>query len=261
MNIKQSWQVGAFVVAGIGFFITSLFLLGGGQILQKHKYFKIHFEHVQGLNPGAVVSLAGLNIGNVQGFSFSESGAFVEVAVKVEHEQAQRITASSKADLRTQGALGDKYIYITPGLPGESPLEEGSLIAVLTTKDLLAVIAERGGEAERVFDILENVNEITKSINANQRLEKILENLLAASQDFKVASAQLSQVASNPKINQSVNRLDLILAKIEKGEGTLGALINDPTLHDSLKAFLGSGKGKEPLKNVLRDSIREVKPK
>lgn len=261
MHIKQSWQVGAFVVAGIGFFILSLFLLGGGYVFQSYKTFKIQFEHVQGLNPGAVVSLAGLNIGNVQGISFSEAGAFVEVVVKVESSQAARITASSKADLRTQGALGDKYIYITPGAPGENALQEGATIAVLTTKDLLAVIAERGGEAERVFDILENVNEITKSVNAEKRLERILENLLVASQDFRKASAQLSQLSSNPKINQSVERLDLILAKVEKGEGTLGALINDPSLHDSLKAFLGAGKGKEPLKNVLRDSIREVPPK
>lgn len=259
MNLKQSWQVGAFVIAGLVLFITSLFLLGSGSLFQKHKTYKIEFDHVQGLNPGAVVSLAGLNIGNVSNISFGTENKKIQIEIKVEEELSQRITVSTRADLRTQGALGDKYIYLSPGDTSEAPLADKSKIEVLETKDILAVLADRGGEAEKVFDILKNVNEIAKSVNSEKRIEKILENLVVASQDFRVASANISKLTSNPKLNQSVERVDLILSKIERGEGSLGALINDSSLHDSLKALVGAGKNQAPFKNVLRNTIKENK--
>jgi phospholipid/cholesterol/gamma-HCH transport system substrate-binding protein len=62
---------------------------------------------------------------------------------------------------------------------------------------------------------------------------------------------------SKSKLADSVTKLDRILTKIDKGEGTLGALINDPALHDQLKSLLGANRRSQSMKNLMRLSIEK----
>ena len=53
------------------------------------------------------------------------------------------------------------------------------------------------------------------------------------------------------------HKLDKILSKIDRGEGTLGALVNDPTLHESLKSALGVNQRRKTMKTIIRSSIEK----
>ena len=59
------------------------------------------------------------------------------------------------------------------------------------------------------------------------------------------------------KLEKSVEKLDSVLTKIDKGQGTLGALINDPSLHQQLKALIGGSARKDHVKSLLRTSIEK----
>jgi phospholipid/cholesterol/gamma-HCH transport system substrate-binding protein len=47
-----------------------------------------------------------------------------------------------------------------------------------------------------------------------------------------------------------------IFEKIDNGQGTLGGLVNDPTIHDDLKTILGGAKRSTILKYIIRQTIK-----
>jgi phospholipid/cholesterol/gamma-HCH transport system substrate-binding protein len=49
------------------------------------------------------------------------------------------------------------------------------------------------------------------------------------------------------------------MTKIDSGQGTIGALINDPSLHDSLKAMVGGPDRKKNMKSLIRSTIDKNK--
>ena len=49
----------------------------------------------------------------------------------------------------------------------------------------------------------------------------------------------------------------LVVSRIEKGEGSLGALINDPTVYEDLKGILGNVKRNRILRELVRYSISQ----
>ena len=49
-------------------------------------------------------------------------------------------------------------------------------------------------------------------------------------------------------------RLNSILAKIDTGEGTLGLLLNDPTLYEDLKRLLGGAQRSAVVRTLIRMS-------
>lgn len=56
-------------------------------------------------------------------------------------------------------------------------------------------------------------------------------------------------------LKQTIEGLRNIILKIEKGEGTLGALIQDRALYDRLKQLLGGSSRDTMMKTLIRDSI------
>jgi phospholipid/cholesterol/gamma-HCH transport system substrate-binding protein len=46
------------------------------------------------------------------------------------------------------------------------------------------------------------------------------------------------------------------MKKIDRGQGTLGALVNDSSLHNRLSRLLGASPRNQFLKPIIRDSIQ-----
>ncbi len=88
-------------------------------------------------------------------------------------------------------------------------------------------------------------------------LETASVSLSQGGKDAQKFMSQMSTHNTGDKLGRSIDKLDLILAKIEKGEGSLGALINDPSIHNQLKALLGGSPRKNNIKSLLRTSIEK----
>ena len=70
-------------------------------------------------------------------------------------------------------------------------------------------------------------------------------------------SEQIKKATSNDRVVKTMNRVDSILEKIDSGQGTLGALINDKSLHVRLKSLLGAGEKQQQVKSIIRSSVEE----
>jgi len=243
---RQLLMSGVFIVIGMVVILISIMMLGGdNHFFQPKNSLYVKFDQVQGLNPGAVVSLAGLPIGNVKGFDFD--GRKIRVHMVIRSADFRKLTRGLEAEIRTQGALGDKYIYLTAGSPEAPSLEDGTEVSAKVSTDLIDILSDKGKETEKIFEIINEAHLLLKTLNDSNRVGKIMANFEDSSSSFKKVT---------DRADQSFQRLDRILLKVENGEGTLGALISDPSIHDQIKSMLGGSQRKSHVKTMLRKSVQ-----
>ena len=84
------------------------------------------FDNIGDLKPGAPVSMAGVNIGEVESIRFDPKAFKAAVTLRISNEYNQ-IPDDSDASIQTQGLLGGKYVGIGPG-GSDVFLKDGSTI-------------------------------------------------------------------------------------------------------------------------------------
>ncbi len=264
-NAKVQLRVGIFLVVGLIILLGSIFLLGADKaFFRSYTTLHAHFEQVQGLAEGSVVSFSGITVGNIKKIDILPERNLIDIVMQIDNQFMPRVTEGSLVEIRTQGALGDKYIFIIPGDPKAKPLTENAVVEVAKATDILGILSERGNEAEKIFDIINEMHRFSKSLNAENRVDKILANMASATAKLdKMAGAaeKITEGLSDGKLKNTVDRLDSVMTKLDRGQGTLGALINDSSLHDQLKSMLGGSPRKSYMKNLMRTSIEKNEEK
>ncbi len=258
-------KVGAAVGFSVLLLVVTIIMLGGeNSFFTKTYTLNVAFDKVESLSTGGLVRLSGYQVGNVTSIEFSEKEQKIVVSMKILEKYKNKITTTAKAELRTQGALGDKYVYIIPGAePGET-LKNGDFVQAESAEDLFSSITKRGAEITKVFDILNELHTFTKSLNHDGRNEKLMTNMTKASEDFQKAMASLALTLQDLRgedgrnIKKISKHLVSISEKIDNGSGTLGGLVNDSSIHDRLKSILG-GSQRTELKTLLQTTIQEGK--
>ncbi|MBP6871253.1 MAG: MCE family protein [Bacteroidales bacterium] len=87
-------------------------------------------------------------------------------------------------------------------------------------------------QSSRLSSIIYNIDMITRNLNNNsQEINRVLDNL--ASLSDTIARSNISGIISN--LDTTVASLSQVMLRIEKGEGTLGMLINDDQLYRDLE--------------------------
>lgn len=255
-NLNHQIKVGIFTLAGIILFCLSVILLGGDKMFFTAKYkLRVHLPQVQGLARGSVVTVSGLQIGNVDEVRFLDGSNDVEVVMSVEKSVRTRITEGSMAVVKTQGALGDKYVYISPGPLGGKPLEDGALIETDKTPDFLDLIASKGAEMGEIVEVIKEVRLLFHNINNENRSARLMNNLVEVTGEMKSTMAEARDTFRLMR-TETIQPLSSVLKKVDNGQGTLGALVNDPSLHSRIQSFFGDAPRNKFLKPLIRESIQ-----
>jgi len=264
-NLKKQLKVGAFLAAGIVVVVFSIFSLGADKALFKSFiHLHAHFDQVQGLAEGSVVSLSGVNVGNVQTITFLSDKNSLDVDMKIDKQFLPRIREGSQVEIRTQGALGDKFVFILPGKPENPAVKDGDMLDLASSTDLLGILSDRASDTSKIFDIINEVYKITKTLNDENRIGHIINNLELASSRLNDSSREADKFVtamtgngSGEKVRASIEHMNSIMSKIDRGEGSLGAIINDPSIHNQLKALLGGNSRGSQMKSLIRTSIEK----
>jgi phospholipid/cholesterol/gamma-HCH transport system substrate-binding protein len=118
--------VGVFVVVGllcIGYMTVKL---GNVGILGDNAYvLKARFNKVTGLRVGNAVSMLGLEIGQVTGFSIDREQQVAIVEMKIDKDI--KVYDDAIASIKTEGLIGDKFVEIDVGGGGDE-LKSGDTI-------------------------------------------------------------------------------------------------------------------------------------
>jgi phospholipid/cholesterol/gamma-HCH transport system substrate-binding protein len=266
MEVSRSTEVkvGLLIGAGLALFMITTLLLGGGKKFFTSIYtLKVRFDSVAGIAPGSVIQLLGIPVGNVKRITFVPNTALLEVDLEVEKEFQHRITEGSVAGVRTQGALGDKYIFITPGPDTASVLPEGSLLRSEEGGDFFSSLSKRGDDIQRLFDAVAEAHKLLANLNADGKSAQLMPNLVKSTDELHKMLANLNLVLQDVRANggegglkSSLAHLDSVLRKVDRGQGTLGALINDPEIHERIKSALGGSSHNSFMKNQVRETIK-----
>jgi phospholipid/cholesterol/gamma-HCH transport system substrate-binding protein len=171
--------------------------------------------------------------------------------------------------VKTLGALGDRYVYIAPGDRLAPPLKEDAYLVAESADDFLDKLAKSGNQLSAVSDVINELLVLLKNINQDGRSSRIAENLAVTSADLKRITADLRVALASPgaggasqnRLQEVLVHLQSILLKIDRGEGTLGALINDPTLHQKLVSLVGESPRRAYLKPLIRETIQHQEQK
>ncbi len=119
--------VGLFVVAGFMAFVYMSLQLGEFSVFSMEKTYVLQakFDNVSGLKRGALVELAGVNVGKVSNIALDKND---RALVQFQINNGVKITDDAVASVKTQGIIGDKYIKITEG-GSETLLANGGMIS------------------------------------------------------------------------------------------------------------------------------------
>lgn len=250
-------KAGIFVLSGMLLTLSAILMLGGFDDLVHSQYeIKAKFTDVSGLGRGSVVRSGGMQIGRVTNLTFDESYNSILVTLLIKDQFKSRVREDSKAQMLTQGVLGDKYIEIAEGT-SESPIaNEGFILESDGATGLQKML--KGGE--NVVDLLEknlqNLKIITESFAKDEKSEKFFTNLTETSENLNSVIAALDRGKGAQELNRTLKNLRILTEKINRGEGTVGALLNDATLYEDLKHLIGGANRNSVLKFFVRQAVK-----
>ena len=241
-------KVGVAVLAALLLLTYMTLKVGGFAFLQKGGYrLNATFTTASGLDKRAPVRIAGVEIGNVEEIHLVEGGA--KVILKI--DAGVKIRKGGHAAIRSEGLLGDRFVEIVPGKENDFwkdgdtiPVQEGqadlenlmnrfSSIAddvKAVTSSLKEVLGSPEGK-QNLKDVLENAKGLTKGIN--EWVQANREPLSRSITNFESFSKSLKDQG-----NQLVESLTRMAQKMERGEGSLGKLINSDEAYEKLTRSL-----------------------
>jgi phospholipid/cholesterol/gamma-HCH transport system substrate-binding protein len=194
------------VVGLLGFVVV--IAVFGDLRFEKVKTYKAEFANVSALKGGNFVRLAGVEVGKVKNISIlPNSTALVEFAAN----DSVVLTEGSRAVVRYENLLGDRYLALEEGVGGVKRLQPGATIPLSRTEPALDLDALLGG-LRPVFRALDpnQVNELTGAlIAAFQGQGATLNSVLAQ------AAVLTNTLADRDRlIGQVVVNLNTVLASL-----------------------------------------------
>ena len=298
---RRKAAVGGFVVLALVVLAGVTLSMGNDlRFLKDKSEFKTSFANAAGLNVGAPIKVGGVDVGSVERISIQVDGAAPRVeAVLIIYEPFNALVRDgSTVSLDTQGVLGDKYMALTPGPAGGARLPEGASVESKESNELSAVVSKSSGIVDNVNDVTAKVKEFTDGLPDPKVLGDISKDIATSAREVAKGLEQLNQPnsalsvvstgASGRRLETTLANLEAasvslkttadnlrasslsarnIVAKVEAGEGTLGALINDSSVYDDLKSLLGKANRNKAVKFMIRntlsgeDDVPEAAPK
>ena len=276
MKINKEIKTAALVIGGILLFIYGFSYLKGKSIFKDTKTLYTVYDEVEGLIPGAKVTINGLSIGKISNIDFLPSTTKILVTMDVRKEL--NFSKESAAMLYEVGLIGGKAISIVPKFDNNKTIQSGDTLrseikpsftdlinrqieplqikieSMLTSADSLFVGVSNVLDSDTQANLkntLENLSVTMENINnaslaAHNILAQNQEQLNATFVNIKDTSENLKSITdsiSSAEISRSINQfsktvagLNTIVSAIDAGEGTAGKLIRDEALYDNLRA-------------------------
>ena len=155
------------------------------------------------------------------------------------------LTADARVQLGTIGFVGDKYVEIIPGTPGQPTINE--MDTVLTRDAGSAEAMFRAGEEaiSEAGSVVSNLDTLLLRMNRGEgtlgrlatdeelyrEMTRLLANLTKLTNDLQKNQERLVK-----SIEQTSDALGNVSDQVSKNTGTLGRIVNDPALYDNLTA-------------------------
>lgn len=273
-NRKPEIKTALLVILGISLFIFGFNFLKRSSIFENNKIVHTIYDEVEGLVVGAKVTINGLVIGNVSMIDFLPGSTKIVVSMRIDKDLNFSPNSKAvfyEAGLIGGKAISIEPVFdskniiksndtiasdVKPGLTELinrqiAPLQE-KIESMLTSVDSLfsGISNVLNYETQNnLKNTLENLSQSVNNINMSSEalIEVIDENRSALNISFKNAAnatknineltdslSKIDFTNTFNKLSESLNNINIILSKVENGEGTLGKFINSEELYQNL---------------------------
>ena len=274
------------VLAGIALFFGIKFLSGDNNPLSNNNKFYVKYNNIDGLEKSNDITINGGVIGQVTDLVLmpSNNSWLVEVTID-EQKVLEQLTTQSIFEIQDDGFLGTKIIFLKlhPGekiYPGDTligssnglmaqfssqfdgfdiqqivvPLLEFLDKVTILTNDIDKIITSN---EKSINGLISNSEEFVKKISKSYNdLDKLISNLSKFSDDLSQVS--LPDLSSN--LNKDLKKLNSILDKIDKGNGSAAKIINDDDLIIEIEQTMSSVKSLvEDFEKNPKKYLKEIK--
>lgn len=270
MKIKKETKIGLTGAIALVLLFLGINFLKGAKLFSTQNTYYIRFSNAKALSKNSTVYADGYDVGCVSNilYDYARPG---QVLVAIEVDRGLRIPRGSSARL-DEAVLGGctLNLLLTTNLtdayhPGDTI--QGSDANGLLSKaadmmpqieqtvarvDSLLASLNRLVESPHVQAILQNTEEVTAHLNqSSQQLNSLLKNDVPqmtstfnrAGENVVTLTENLNQLqlqATLDSVNTAVGSLHKLLAQAQNPDGTLGRMMNDPTLYNNLNHTIQS---------------------
>ena len=276
MSRRTEIEVGITVLVAVGILLWGVTWLKEFQIQRSVRVWQVLFPQTGGLGPSDEVQVNGIKKGSVRAMRLTGDGVLVDLALASE----VTLTRDSRVTIRNIGLMGEKVIGVdlrsTGGaytaqdtIPGgyEKGIPEVmgdvavTIEAVTELSTRLASLVEATDKDGDLSGTLKNLRGASAELQATVRetrgtLRTTLQNFSATAKTTKALTtdreAQLGKAIGDfasaaEKLDHLAGRIDSLRAvmhsvsvKVDRGDGTLGKLVNDRELYNDLTSTVDS---------------------
>ena len=243
-------KIGVMAVAAIALTAILVIAVGGASGFAWERYdLKTNFANVQGLKSGAIVRVAGVEVGKVTKVELAGTGVDVHLSIKKENQS--RVTTESVASIGAMSLLGEPLIDLSPSSTG-TPLKDGDSVRSKPPAAQLSDVADTANEGivqatALLKDIREGRGTLGKLFTDDQ-LYRELNGFVAAANSVAASinkgQGTLGKFTRDTKVydelHASLANLQEMTRRINAGEGSLGQFLKDDRLAKSLTATTGN---------------------
>ena len=264
-------RVGLLIFLGVLAFTSAIFFVGEkSQLFSSVFYVQVNFSSAEGVKPGNYVVLSGYNVGTVSDISLTANADSVRLLLRISDEVRPFIKTDSRAEIKQEGLVGNKFINVSIGsnkaqrvrdygdIEGVPPFALTSLADNVTSitdtaslvmgelNTLLHRMNNGSGTIGKLLtddEIYERLAGIVSETEAglrktNAQLDDLSALLVESAETLKrIADKADTAMGSTSRITAEAATL---MENINEGEGTLGALMKDRSLYDSLVTLLST---------------------
>ena len=235
------------ILAKVIIFAVVMILVGAGLVVvfgqfrfSAHNTYHAIFTDATRLKGGQKVRIAGVNVGTVSGLSLKPDNT-VDVAFDV--DKRYQMYTSTRALIRYENLVGDRYLEITSG-PGElRKLAAGGTIDKNHTEPALDLDALLGGLRPVLKGLNgDKINQISSAIvELLQGQGGALSDLLSTTGSFSQALADRYQV-----ISDVIHNLNTVLGTLDEKSAQFNASVDELQ-----KLVSGLAQGRDPIAGAI----------
>ncbi len=183
--MKTETIVGLFVLSAIGVFFYLTLTIGTIRLDRNrfHSY-RAYFDDTSGLEKKDPVKIAGVEVGQVEDIKLTKDG--MAVVYFLVHRQ-NKLAKNSRAFIRQEGLLGNKYLEIDPGDSSTGILPAGSAIGFPA-----AAPASVGELLNKFSDIASSIKDVASALQVSVASKESQDNIRDALRGFAKASDRMA---------------------------------------------------------------------
>ena len=270
LHYKQEVTVGTLVLIGALLFIGGSLWLQGKTFSRTPKVL-VQFEDAGTLKRGSPVKVSGVELGTVSDITYQ---GYRKVLVSLNLQPVVDPRKDAAASLATVGLVADAVVNFVPGKDRE-PLPPNAIIVGTVERGLMDMGGEIGDKAKGVLEGLNQVrfkelsDNLNKTLSSFQKVAELygdtkngpMSELAGTMKRLQIVGARIDTVLAEAKVSQSLHtadslmanlsrlstvaqgtahQLDSILAKVNRGEGTLGKFASDTMFYENAQRLVRS---------------------